>query len=164
MTGQWTRPVTILEGTRERLKLRLYFAAGRTIILAFVGGALDHCNPKRKRGKWMAGRTVSRKPRTQHEVRIVKTASHGLKLTISLPANKDEVCRLVRQHLPRSIASLRSREDYAEVFKIKDLRAASLTGRAIAEVLKYPPVGGAIRVRDRERTFATLLRQFSLHG
>lgn len=163
MTGQLTQPVTIREGTRERLRLRLETAAGRGIVLAFVSGALGHCNPKRKRGTWMKGRTVSRKPNMNHHLQIIPTQAGQFELDISLPADKSKVCKFVRQHLPRSIASLRSREDYAEVFKVGDLLAAGATRRSIAEALKYPSAGSAIRVRDRERTFAALLRLFSLH-
>jgi hypothetical protein len=162
MTGQLTRPVTIREGTRERLKLRLDKAAGRGIVLAFVSGALDHCNPKRKRGTWMKGRTVSRKHNMKHDIQIIPTQAGQFELDISLPADKSEVCKLVRQQLPRSIASLRSREGYEEVFQVMDLRATGQTRRSIAKVLGYPPVGGESRVYDRERTFAALLLLFGL--
>jgi hypothetical protein len=159
MTGQWTRPVKILEGTRQRLKLTVNLAVGRNIILEFVRGALDQCNPKRKRGKWMVGRTVSRKRGLQLDVPIVRTADNQLEMTIPVPADKEKVCKLLhRRRLPRAIASLRSREDYIEVFKVQDLHAESK--RSIAEEMNYdsPSAGGAIRVRDRLKTFEALLQ------
>jgi len=162
MTDPWTRPVRILSGTKQSLRLRIYTKPGKDLVLAFVCGALSHYNPKRQHGDRMKYHTVSRKRGVKHIVRVVRVGVGSLEATIELPANREEVCKKIGKRLLPSAAHWRSLDHYKEVFRAFDLRKKGHRRAVIARRVLRHGSRGALQVRDRERTFANLVTRFGL--
>ena len=93
-------------------------------------------------------------------LQILLQVHHG-----KLLVNKADVLQAVKQHLPRSKASFRTREDYEAVFGAVDLRNRGLPRAAIAPLLwseKRAVYDKALAVQDLERTFQHLAETFSI--
>jgi hypothetical protein len=167
----WCRPVRVVQHSAPRysagnlvvpgkLVLEVCYLAGTEITLGCVGAAIHNCSRKRKRGRVMAGRMVSRKPIIQSAVDVIELVSSRLKVDLSLPTDQNVVLEKLRDSLGRTQTSWRNdREYYRDVFRSFDLRRQGVELKHIGGLLANG-LKDANQASDRLNTFRDLVHMF----
>src|SRR5262249_52125492 len=131
ITSCWSRPVQIVSHIVDSMVLDVYPRVGIVPVSSCLRGALMNFVPKRKRGRVMAWRAVSHKPRVTNDVTVKSILNDGLRVTCRGPVDLQFVIKTVKRCatdilnkgriVVRSDANWRGAPYYKSMFRIVDL-------------------------------------------
>ena len=177
ITTCWCRPVRIVSHSQDTMVLDVYPAVGIEIVSSCIRGTLLNFLPKRRRGRWMAWRLVSRKAGIAGKVTVEAVVYETrdqfrnmeqmvLRVTCPVSANLQSVVKTIKIRASEILGSTdrsnwRDRDYYRSMFAVVDLYgiARSESGKLrlgplkkIATEVNLP----SHQVRDRIKAFRAL--------